>query len=163
VLAANAARAAALGLEAEAATALADAIDRQWSDARVSQWAALPPARDDTRLARTTHWLAAQSTNAALSLAVGRLYQRQLQWHKAEEFLHRAIAQGAGADAWEALGHVFTAQGQAESAQASYANALRVSRGEPARALGGRSLREQIAAEAAPEQRNEHGMPQLPR
>jgi len=27
------------------------------------------------------------------------------------------------------------------------------------RPLGGRSLREQIAAEAAPEQRNEHGMP----
>jgi len=163
VIAAYAARAAALGLEAEAATALAEAIDRQWSDARVTQWAALPAARDDTRLARAEPLLAAHATNAALSLAVGRLCRQQRLWGKADEFLHRALAQGAGADAWEELGHVYTAQDQAEAAQASYANALRVARGEPVRPLGGRSLREQIAAEAAPEQRNEHGLPQLRR
>jgi HemY protein len=156
-------RAAALGLEADAATALADALDRQWSDARVLQFAALPAPRDDARLARTERWLLAQPTNAALSLAIGRLSRQRQLWGKADDFLHRAIAQGAGADAWEELGHIHTAQQQADAAQTSYANALRVARGEPELGLSGRSLREQIAAEAAPEQRNEHGMPHLPR
>jgi hypothetical protein len=38
---------------------------------------------------------------------------------------------------------------------------LRVGRGESARPLGGRSLREQIAGEAVAEQRDEHGFPRL--
>lgn len=163
LVASYAERAAALGLEAEAALALCDALDRQWSDARVLQLAALPPARDDVRLARAERWLAAQPTNPALSLAIGRLNRQRQLWGKADEFLHRAIAQGAGAEAWEELGHVHTAQQQSESAQASYANALRVARGEPELGLAGRSLREQIAAEAAPEHRNEHGLPHFPR
>ncbi len=163
VVAAYADRAAILGLEGDAASALADALDRQWNDARVLQLAALPAARDDLRLARAERWLVAQPTNAALSLAVGRLNRQRQLWGKADEFLHRAIAQGAGAEAWEELGHVYTAQQQTEAAQASYANALRVARGEPEISLTGRSLRDQIAAEAAPEHRNEHGLPHLPR
>jgi HemY protein len=79
----------------------------------------------------------------------------------AEEMLHRAIAQGAGAEAWEELGNVYTAQDDAARAQACYANALRNLRGEPARSLSGRSLREQIADEAVAEQRDEHGVPHL--
>ena len=156
-----AARAAQLGLEAEAANSLADAIDRQWSEVLVRQFALLPSAREDLRLAHAERWLAEHPASPALALCLGRLLLRAQLLGNAEELLHRAIAQGAGALAWEELGNVYTAQNDAERAQACYANALRSSRSEPVRTLGGRSLREQIADEAVAEQRDEHGLPHL--
>ena len=48
----------------------------------------------------------------------------------AEASLHRAIAQGAGADAWEELGHGLAAHGDDALARQCYANALRAARGE---------------------------------
>ena len=89
------------------------------------------------------------------------LLRTRQQFGSAAEVINRAIAQGAGSDAWEELGHVYTAQNDAPRAQSSYANALRLQRGEPARALGDRSLREIIADEAVAEQRDEHGLPRL--
>lgn len=161
VLLAYAIRAGELGLEAEAAEALAEAIDRQWNEALVARLALLPPARDDQRLARAERWIAAHPTSAALSLCLGRLCQRAGKLGKAEELLNRALAQGAGAEAWESLGRVYTAQNDTAHAQTCYANALRMQRGEPVHLLGGRSLREQIADEAVAEQRDEHGLPRL--
>ena len=161
VLLAYAARAGELGLEADAATALADALDRQWSEELVRQFALLPPAREDARKARAERWLADHPTSPELALCLGRLCRQAQSLSNAEEMLHRAIAQGAGAEAWEELGNVYTAQNDIAHAQASYANALRSLRGEPARALSGRSLREQIADEAVAEQRDEHGLPHL--
>src|SRR5690606_3417505 len=73
-----------------------------------------------------------------------RLFMDPSQGARAEDHLHRAIAQGAGAEAWELLGHVF-AHHNAPRAAIAYANALRASRGEAVLALDGRSLREQIA------------------
>lgn len=163
VVLAYAVRAAELGLESEAATALADAVDRRWGETLVGQFSLLPPAREDQRLARAERWLAEHPGSATLSLCLGSLCRRAQRLGKAEELLHRSIAQGGGADAWEELGNIYTAQNNALQAQACYANALRVLRGEPARTLGSRSLREQIADEAVFEQRNEHGLPQLPR
>ena len=161
VLRAYGVRASELGLEAEAANALADAIDRQWSEVLVWQFALLLPAREDLRFARAERWLADHPASPALALCLGRLCLRAQLLGNAEELLHRAIAQGAGAEAWEELGNVYTAQNDAARAQACYANALRTSRGEPARTLGGRGLREQIADEAVAEQRDEHGLPHL--
>jgi HemY protein len=161
VLAAFAGRAGELGLEAEAANALADAIERHWSEALVRQFARLPAAREDLRLARAERWRPEHPDSAALSLCLGQLCRRAQRLGQAEELLHRAIAQGAGAAAWEELGQVYTAQDHPAQAQACYANALRQLRGEPARPLGGRSLREQIADEAVTEQRDEHGLPRL--
>lgn len=161
VLLAYAVRAGELGLEADAAEALADGIDRHWRESLVRQFALLPPAREDLRLPRAQGWLLEQPTSAALALCLGRLCRRALRMGAAEEMLHRAIAQGAGAEAWEELGNVYTAQDDAENAQACYANALRHPRGEPARTLVGRSLREQIADEAVVEQRDQHGLPHL--
>jgi HemY protein len=162
VLLAYAQRAGELGLEAEAERVLGQALDTRWSEALVRQYALLPAPREDARLARAQGWLAAQPTSAALALALGRLARRGGLWSQAEEALHRAIALGAGAEAWEELGLAFTAQERADAAQLAYANALRVARGESARPLGGRSLREQIAGEAVAEQRDEHGFPRLP-
>jgi HemY protein len=161
LLSAYALRAGELGLEAEAANALADAIDRQWSEPLVGAFARLPPAREDLRLGRAERWLPGHPDSPALSLCLGLLRRRAQGLGHAEEWLHRAIAQGAGAEAWEELGQLYTAQDNPAQAQACYANALRVLRGEPARPLGGRSLREQIADEAVMEQRDEHGLPRL--
>ncbi|KTF34087.1 porphyrin biosynthesis protein, partial [Xanthomonas vesicatoria] len=58
----------------------------------------------------------------------------QQQWSQAEEFLHRALANGAGSEAWEELGHGLAAAGDLLSAQHCYANALRAARGEPVHA-----------------------------
>ena len=161
LLLAYAARAGELGLEAEAASALAEAIEAQWDESLVAAYAALPAAREDARLARAQGWLPAHTDSTALALALGRLALRAGELGKAEEMLARAIAQGAGAPAWEELGHVYTAREDAARAQLAYANALRLPRGQPALALGGRSLREQIAAEAMSEQRDDLGYPRL--
>lgn len=162
VLAAYAERAAALGLESEAANTLADAIERRWDSFLVSVFGELPPAREDARLARAQAWLATHPSDAALLLCLGRLQRARGALGPAGELLERAIAQGAGAAGWEELGHVHTALDHPVRAQACYANALRVPRGEPPLAVGDRSLRSQIAAEAVAEQRDELGYPRMP-
>lgn len=161
ILLAYAQRAGELGLEAEAADTLAATIERGWNEALVRQLALLPAPRDDRRLERLQAWLPSHPASAALALAIGRLLRARQQLGRASEAINRAIAQGAGSEAWEELGHVHTADNDAPRAQVSYANALRVQRGEPARPLGDRSLRELIADEAVAEQRDEHGMPRL--
>ena len=161
VLLAYAHRAGELGLEKEAAAALVAAIEVRWSDVLVHQFALLPAPSQDARLGRAQGWLPAHPTSPALALALGHLARRAALWSQAEEALHRAVALGAGAEAWEELGFVHTACERADAAQACYANALRTARGERARPLGGRSLREQIADEAVAEQRDEYGFPRL--
>lgn len=162
VVRAFAERAGQLGLEGEAAKALAEAIELKWQPELVRAFGLLPPAREDERLARAQSWLAAHTDDAALSLCLGRLLRQRQSFGPAADAMGRAIAQGAGSEGWEALGHVYTAQDNAARAQACYANALRVQRGEAARPLGDRSLREQIAQEAVAEHRDEHGLPRLP-
>ena len=161
LLQAYAQRAGQLGLEGEAAQVLAEAIERRWDEALVAAYAALPTPREDTRLARAQGWLGAHADSAALALALGHLALRAGELGKAEEMLSRAEAQGAGAAAWEELGHVYTARDDAARAQLCYANALRVARAAPTVPLSGRSLREQIAAEAVAEQRDAFGFPRL--
>jgi len=161
LLSAYAARAGQLGLEAEAAQVLAEAIERDWREPLLASYAALPAAREDTRLARARGWLAAHADSAALAQALGELASRAGDLGYAEEALNRAIAQGAGAEAWEALGHVYTAREDSARAQLAYANALRAARSAPLVALSGRSLREQIAAEAVAEHRDEFGYPRV--
>jgi len=161
LLSAYAARAGQLGLEAEAAQVLAEAIECDWREPLLASYAALPAAREDTRLARARGWLAAHADSAALAQALGELASRAGDLGYAEEALNRAIAQGAGAEAWEALGHVYTAREDSARAQLAYANALRAARSAPLVALSGRSLREQIAAEAVAEHRDEFGYPRV--
>ena len=163
VAAAFARRAAELGLEDDATRALVAAIDAQWNADLVALLADLPPGRDDDRLSRAEAWLSTHPADPALLLSLAKLARARRLWGKAEDFLHRALAQGAGAEAWEQLGHVATAQDDAPRAQFAYANALRALRGDAPLALAGRSLRDQIADEAVAEERNEHGLPLLPK
>ncbi len=158
VVAAFARRAAALGLEDEGLQALAAALEAGWDESLATLYGELPAGRGEARRARAEAWLARHPSSPGLLLTLGRL----AEGGAAEEFLHRAIAQGGGAAAWEALADRYAARGD-ERAAIAYANALRLARGETPLSLGGRSLREQIAAEAVAEQRNEHGLPLLPR
>ncbi len=161
VVSAYARRAAMLGLEDSAAAALAAAIDAQWEQRLVSIYGELPTGHDQQRLARAEAWLEKHSESPELLVTLGKLCRERGLNGKAEEYLHRAIAQGGGSQAWEALGHVLTARTDDARATIAYANALRVSRNEAPLALTGRSLREQIADQAVSEERDEHGLPRL--
>ena len=163
VAAAFARRATAVGFEAPGAQALADAIDAHWDESLVALYGRLPARAETPRLEQAQNWLPAHGNSPALLTTLGRLYFQHQQWAKAESYLHRALAQGAGADAWEALGDTLAAQNESARACLAYANALRVGRSESILLLDGRSLREQIADQAVPELRNEHGIPLLPR
>ncbi len=162
VVAAFANSATRLGLEQPGVDALAEALDNQWDESLVACFGRLPAGRSTPRLARAETWMAAHPSSPALLVTLGQLCFQQQLWGKAEDYLQRALAQGAGADAWEALGKVWTGNGDDARAALAYTNALRLGRGEPALSLGGRSLREQIADQAVAEQRNAHGIPQLP-
>lgn len=161
VVAAFARRATQLGFEKPGADALADAIDALWDEGLVALFGQLRAGRDTPRLARAEAWLPAHGSSPALLVTLGRLNFEQQQWAKAENYLHRALAQGAGAEAWEVLGDTLVAQSDSTRAPLAYANALRVARGEAPLNLDGRTLREQIADQAVAELRNEHGIPQL--
>lgn len=161
VLVAFARRAAALHVEAQAAHALAEALDARWDEAVVDAFGALPAHAGDERLARAEALLPARSTSPSLLLALARLCRHAGLPGKAEAYFHRAIAQGAGAEAWEGLGELFAAAGDARAAVA-YGNALRVARAEPPQPVPGRGLRERIGDAAASEERDDFGHPRLP-
>ena len=113
------------------------------------------------RRAQIDRWLEGHPSSPGLLLASARVAQAQGQWPQAESLLHRAIAQGAGAPAWEALGNGAAQLGDEPRARLAYANALRSQRGEALHELPGRDMRQQIADTAAIEERDEHGMPRL--
>ena len=108
----------------------------------------LPIGRLDTRRANAERWLQAHPASPALLLTLARLARAQEQWPLAEDYLHRALAQGAGADAWEELGHGFSLAGDESRARLAYANALRATRGESVVEIPGRDMRQRIHDEA---------------
>jgi len=167
VVAAYAQRAVALGMEDAAASAIETALKNQWSEALALQFGRIPPGRiaasqPNARLLTAQGWLRAHSDSPALAVTLGRLSREQQQWGKAEDYLHRAIAQGAGGDAWEELGNVYAAQNDDAPARLCYLNALRAARGEATEAVPGRGVREQIFDASVIEERSEHGVPRLP-
>lgn len=167
VVAAYAQRAVELGMEDAAAAAVDTALKNQWSEQLALQFGRIPPGRSaatqpNARLLTAEGWLRAHSDSPALGVTIGRLSGEQQQWGKAEDYLHRAIAQGAGADAWEELGNIHVAQNDDTNARLCYANALRAARGEAIGPMPGRGLREQIFDSSVIEERDQHGVPRLP-
>ena len=160
-VAAYARRAAALRWDDAAARSIEQALDTRWDESLAALYGSLPIGNVEARRERAMGWLQAHPTSAALSLTLARLAQQQNQWPQAESQLHRAVAQGAGAEAWEELGHGYTQAGDETRARLSYLNALHASRGDPVTPLPGRDLRQRIGDEAAIEERDEHGMPRL--
>ena len=162
VVVAYAERAAALRWDEAAARSLEQALDTRWDESLIDTYGRLPIGRLDARRASTERWLQTHPSSPALLLAMARLSREQNQWPQAEEYLHRALAQGAGSDAWEELGHGFAQGGDETRARLSYANALRASRDEPVAELPGRDLRQKIYDQAVTEERDAHGVPRLP-
>ena len=127
---AYAGRAAALGWHEAAAGSIERALETGWDEALVALYGQLDDDRLDTRRAQLERWLQARPASPALLLASARIDQRQGRWLAAEDALHRAIAAGAGASAWEALGDGAARLDDHVRAQRCYANALRSLRGE---------------------------------
>lgn len=159
VVAAYARRAAALRWDDAAAHSLEHALDERWDEDLALLYGRLPLAKPDARRASAQRWLQAHPASPGLLVSLALLARRQGQWTQAQEFLHRALAQGAGAEAWEALGDGLAEAGDDALARLSYANALRAERGEPAQELPGRDMRQRIHDQAVIEERNEFGLP----
>jgi len=160
-VAAYAERAAALRWDEAAAKSLEQALDSRWDESLVTLYGRLPIGRLDARRGHAERWLQAHPASPGVLLTLARLSQAQGQWPQAEAYLHRALAQGAGGEAWEELGHGFAQAGDEAFARLSYANALRAARGDAITALPGRDLRQQIHDQAAIEERDAHGVPRL--
>lgn len=162
VVAAYARRGAALHWDDAALRSVEQALDAGWDEELIVLYGELPVEKYDSRRASAQRWLAAHPASPGLLLTLARLSRQQQQWAQAEEFLHRAIAQGAGAPAWEELGEGFAAAGEPVLAAQCYRNALHSQRGGMAVELAGhRNLREQIHDQAIAEERDEHGVPRL--
>ncbi|CBA17562.1 heme biosynthesis protein HemY [Xanthomonas albilineans] len=125
-------RAAALGWDDATLRSLEQALDTRWDENLAALYGRLPMERYDTRRASAQRWLQDHPESAALLLTLARLARHQQQWPQAEDFLHRALTLGAGAEAWEVFGDGYADAGDTLAAQRCYANALRVQRGEQA-------------------------------
>lgn len=155
-------RAAALRWDDAALKAIEQALDARWDEALAARYGSLPvEGRVEQRRANVERWLQAHPSSPALLLSLARLDRAAGRWPQAEANLQRALAQGAGADAWEEFGNGYAGIGEMDLAQRSYANALRVARGEAAIGLPGRDLGQEVADGTALEERNEHGIPRL--
>jgi HemY protein len=161
IVAAYAERAAALRWEDAAAKSVESALDTRWDEDLAAQYGILPIGRLEQRREAAERWLRTHPASPALLLTLARLARAQGQWSQAEAYLHRALAQGAGADAWEEFGHGYAQHGDDAHARFCYANALRASRGDAIEPFADRDLRQSIHDQAVGEERDAHGMPRL--
>lgn len=123
-------RAQALGWNDAARGALEQALDARWDERLASRYGALPASDATARQPRLDRWLQAHPGSPAVMLGLARTHRAQGNATAADDFLQRALAQGAGADAWEEYGDAQAAGGDDARARIGYANALRVARGE---------------------------------
>ena len=159
-------RAAAMRWDEAAAGCLERALDARWDEGLAVHYALLPlerpdPAALEHRRMQAAAWVSAHPASPGALLALARVLRQQGHWAQAEPLLYRAVAQGAGGEAWEELGHGAAAAGDHALAALCHANALRAHRGEATTPLPGRDLRQQILDSAAIEERDAHGLPRL--
>ena len=160
VATAYAGRAAALGWHEAAMDSIERALEAGWDEALAALYGQLDIDRLEPRRAQLEHWLQARPASPALLLASARIDQRQGRWLAAEDALHRALAAGAGAPAWEALGDGAARLDDHVRAQRCYANALRSQRGEAVPAPADPVPPGQ-AADLQVETRDPYGLPRL--
>ncbi len=161
VVDAYATRAAAFGWEDAATRSVEQALEARWDEGLAARYGQLPVARLEHRRAQVERWLRAHPGSPALLTALAGLLQAGGDWPQAEAALHRALAQGGGSDAWEALGDGYARNGDEFRARQCYANALAASRGQAVVPLPPRDLQQTIADEALAETRDAHGLPRL--
>lgn len=164
VVAAYATRAAALHWDDAATRSIEQALETRWDESLAALYGRLPIDKTDSRRASAQRWLVVHPDSPALLLTLGRLEYQQGQWPQARQFLERAIEAGAGAEAWEALGHGFAGAGDTAQASRSYANALRVRDGAAPESLPVdiETVADPLQATlAGREERDENGVPRL--
>lgn len=154
-----------LNLIGQAAQEIEATLKHGWSPALVLAYGALPPdAKVAPRLKTAEGWLETHAEDSALLLTLGRLSRQEHAWIKAEDYLRRALAFGAGSEAWEELGRCYAEQGDAERAAKALANALSVQHGEaPASLIAKHSVDDLLAPLPVAEERDDMGIPRLPR
>lgn len=130
VVAAYAERAAALNWDDAAARAIEETLDTQWDESLAAQYGRLSIGRLEHRQARVERWFEQHPHSPGLLLSRARLHYAHGDWPRAESALQQSIDRGAGAEAWELLGHGYAASGDERRARVAYANALRATRGE---------------------------------
>ncbi len=148
--------------EAEAGVAAIEkALRTHWSPELVAVYGLLPRSAQRSPLKMAEAWLREHPGDPELLITLGRLCRNEQIWGKAVEYLQRALALGAGARAWEELGHVHAAQHDDTAAREAYAKALAALHDEVVAAPAARSLRELIAGKAVAETRSSMGVPLL--
>lgn len=160
VVSAYADRAHALGWDDAAIKAVEQALDARWDEGLAARYGGLPPAHAQARQIVLERWLRAHPASPTLLLSLARSHREQGRWAESEDYLQRALAQGAGSAAWEELGHGYASAGDEARARIAYANALRTARGESAAELTSDDRFRAVAPVVA-EERDEHGMPRL--
>src|SRR5690606_1242136 len=124
VVSAYAERAAALRWEDAATSSIEHALDTRWDESLAACYGRLPIDRVEHREAHASRWLQQHPGSPALLLTLARLARARGEWPRAEDHLHRALAQGAGAEAWEQLGDGHAAVGADARARIAHANTL---------------------------------------
>ena len=155
-------RAAALHWDEAATRSVEHALEAGWNEELADLYGRLPVGRLEHRRAQVARWLSQHPTSPGLLLASARLEQAQGHWAQSEAALQRAIALGAGAPAWEALGECATRMGDEQRARLAYANALRSQRGEAPLDVPVSDAAAAVAGAPAIEVRDEHGIPRRP-
>ncbi|MEN1958579.1 heme biosynthesis HemY N-terminal domain-containing protein [Luteimonas changyuni] len=177
VVSAYAERAAALRWEDAATSSIEHALDTRWDESLAACYGRLPIDRVEHREAHASRWLQQHPGSPALLLTLARLARARGEWPRAEDHLHRALAQGAGAEAWEQLGDGHAAMGDDARARIAYANTLRALRGEATEPMPGHAPQQDIQAmrddrvagadrvviddRTAVDDRDEHGFPRI--
>ena len=153
-------RARTLGWDDAAAKAVEQALDARWDERLAATYGTLTPDHARDRQATLERWLRTHPGSPTLLLSLARSHREQGRWTESQDYLQRALAQGAGSPAWEELGDGYTAAGDEARARTAYANALRTARGEAPLELPRDAPVSSIDPVVA-EERDQHGVPRL--
>ncbi len=127
---AYATRAHALGENASAASVIESRLRKSWDEPLAALYGRLDGVPAAQRLRVAEGWLKKHATSPALLATLGHLCRAEQIWGKAEDYLRRAQALGAGADAWEELAAVHADQGDSARALICLRNAVALQRGQ---------------------------------
>lgn len=130
VLSAYARRLVALGDAARAEVLLRKAVNRRWQAEWVRLYGEVPADDPRAQLKQAEGWLADHPYSPNLLLTLGRLALRNQIWGRARSYLESAARSGAGAEAYNELGHLLERLGETDQALACYRKGLELSAGE---------------------------------
>lgn len=161
VLRAYARRLLALGAGSEAARLIESRLQSDWDEMLAEIHAAIPDVPLERRLRLAEAWHAEHPERPRLLLALGRLCREASLWGKSEDYLRRAIAAGAGADAWIELAELHLGLEDREGAITCFRNAIVLLRhGQDLAAVA--RLRRPPTPAPDLEKRSAFGMPEIP-